>query len=175
MSDRSTLAEVVAHYPDFLSFLNQRYGIHTRENEMNEVLHDFVEQRGLPPARIVFMESQLAARMKTVAAISPDQAKQLLDREPQIQVLDVREAWERKAGSLPKAVALDGARWKEITELWPRETPVLVYCHFGVRSLDAALSLSERGFTRIFTLQGGIDAWSQQIDNAIPRYSGSYC
>lgn len=117
----------------------------------------------------------MASRLKTVTSLSPVEARRLLDREPQTRVLDVRESWELKSGSLPNACTVNRRFFREIETRWSKETPVLVYCHFGVRSMDAALTLTARGFTRIFTLQGGIDAWSQEVDPAIPRYTGSYC
>jgi rhodanese-related sulfurtransferase len=44
------------------------------------------------------------------------------------------------------------------------------YCHHGVRSLHAALILGAAGFKDAVSLRGGIEAWSELIDPAIPRY-----
>jgi len=51
----------------------------------------------------------------------------------------------------------------------PRDKPVIVYCHHGVRSRQVAGFLREQGYDAR-SLAGGIDAWSQQIDPACPRY-----
>lgn len=175
ISDSTLLREVATHYPAFVTFLAERYRISPAPAEWTLSLAQFVEKKALPPARIVFMESQLAERMKRVAALPASAADELLRSDSKVRVIDAREAWEWKTGGLPGARQLNREQWREITETWPRETPLLVYCHFGVRSLDVSLSLAEEGFTHIYTLQGGIDAWSQQVDARIPRYTGSYC
>ena len=50
-----------------------------------------------------------------------------------------------------------------------RERPVLVYCHAGVRSINAAVYLESMGFVAM-SMRGGIDAWSVRIDPTVPRY-----
>uniref|UniRef100_UPI00359FA028 rhodanese-like domain-containing protein n=1 Tax=Neisseria dentiae TaxID=194197 RepID=UPI00359FA028 len=52
----------------------------------------------------------------------------------------------------------------------PDEGPIVVYCHHGVRSLHTAMYLADAGFDELYNLQGGIDAWSLQVDPAVPRY-----
>ena len=42
--------------------------------------------------------------------------------------------------------------------------PLVVYCHHGVRSMAVAEWLAERGLAGILNLQGGIDAWSSEVD-----------
>jgi len=90
------------------------------------------------------------------------------------QLLDVREPWEVATASL----ALPGARLQTIpmqqvpsrlAELDPQQ-PVLALCHHGVRSLQVALFLDRQGFARTYNITGGIDAWSRQIDPAVPLY-----
>jgi rhodanese-related sulfurtransferase len=48
--------------------------------------------------------------------------------------------------------------------------PVVVYCHQGLRSLDAAAYLIGHGFQQVKSLAGGIDAWSTEVDPAVRRY-----
>lgn len=50
------------------------------------------------------------------------------------------------------------------------ERGVVVYCHHGMRSLRAANFLRALGVENAFSMSGGIDAWSQFIDPAVPRY-----
>lgn len=50
-----------------------------------------------------------------------------------------------------------------------RGRPVLVYCHAGVRSINAAVLLEREGFEAM-SMRGGIDAWSVRIDSTVPRY-----
>ena len=47
---------------------------------------------------------------------------------------------------------------------------VVVYCHHGMRSLRGASILRALGVANAFSLQGGIEAWAEQIDPEMPRY-----
>ncbi|MCA9619328.1 MAG: hypothetical protein KC731_09900, partial [Myxococcales bacterium] len=57
-----------------------------------------------------------------------------------------------------------------IEEYRALEGRTVVYCHHGVRSRTAAEQLLQRGFTQVFNLVGGIDAWSATVDGDVPRY-----
>ena len=46
----------------------------------------------------------------------------------------------------------------------------VVICHHGVRSQQVAMFLERNGFSNVFNLQGGVDAWSHAIDPSMPKY-----
>ena len=50
------------------------------------------------------------------------------------------------------------------------DRPVVIYCHHGMRSLNATRYLRSIGLAETFSLHGGIDAWSESIDPEVPRY-----
>ena len=52
----------------------------------------------------------------------------------------------------------------------PDAAPVVVYCHHGMRSLQATHFLRRHGVEKCWSLAGGIDAWSREIDPEVPRY-----
>ena len=85
-------------------------------------------------------------------------------------VLDVREPWEVATASLNGAVAIPmreiPARSAELDD----EAPIVCMCHHGARSANVGMFLESRGFTNVFNLQGGIDAWSRQVDSSVPTY-----
>ena len=93
-------------------------------------------------------------------------------------VLDVREPWERQTAS----VTADGftllhipmrelpARVNELLATLGDAQPIACLCHHGVRSQQVATFLRQNGFSDVVNLQGGIAAWSQQIDPSIPQY-----
>ncbi len=102
--------------------------------------------------------------------IAPDQLKDMMDKDIHFVLLDVREEWEYQM------VHLEDALWIPFGEL-PRRcgeiTPgveVIVYCHWGMRSLDAAFLLQQLGFKSAKSLVGGIDRWAQEIDPQMLRY-----
>ena len=94
----------------------------------------------------------------------------MLDEGQEILLLDVREEWEHKT------VSIDGAQWIPLGELPQRAyelnpyAEIVIYCHRGMRSLDAAYFLQQLGFKRIKSLVGGIDRWAQEIDRTLYRY-----
>ncbi|MEZ5301182.1 MAG: rhodanese-like domain-containing protein [Verrucomicrobiales bacterium] len=59
---------------------------------------------------------------------------------------------------LPSLIALGG------------EMPLVIYCHHGMRSAQLAHHLRQRGVARAFSMAGGIDAWTAEIDPSVPRY-----
>jgi len=89
-------------------------------------------------------------------------------------VLDVREPWELQTAS----VKADGfeliampmrsvpARYTELQ----RDQPIACLCHHGGRSAQVAHFLMQNGFTQIVNVQGGINAWSNEVDPSIPSY-----
>ena len=101
--------------------------------------------------------------------IQPAQLKTLLDAG-QVTLLDVRTPEEVALASLPGSVHIPMAEISSrLSELDPA-APIVVLCHHGVRSEMAGRLLERNGFTAVSHLAGGIDAWSQQIDGAVPRY-----
>ena len=54
--------------------------------------------------------------------------------------------------------------------LLDRSTPLVFHCHHGPRSQAAAEHFARLGFTEVYNLVGGIDAWSREIDSRVPRY-----
>lgn len=88
----------------------------------------------------------------------------------EIKLLDVRTPYEYEIAHIEGAILLDQSLIQEIIQNWPRETPIVTHCHHGIRSLDAAAYLAGHGFTNVKSMTGGIDAWSAQVDPAVPRY-----
>jgi rhodanese-related sulfurtransferase len=58
-----------------------------------------------------------------------------------------------------------------IVELEPyRDSPIIVHCHHGGRSMRVTNWLRQQGFAQVTNMSGGIDEWSQSIDPSVPRY-----
>ncbi len=86
-----------------------------------------------------------------------------------LHLYDVRTEAERAIASIAGAVLLD-ANSAAAIEALPRDTPLYFHCHHGGRSLAAGRHFIEQGFTEVYNITGGIDAWSQAIDPTVPRY-----
>jgi rhodanese-related sulfurtransferase len=85
-------------------------------------------------------------------------------------LLDVREDDELRAASIPGALHMPmdelALRFGEI----PRDQTVVVMCHHGGRSAMVAGFLASMGYTDVYNLDGGIDAYARLVDPAIGRY-----
>jgi len=86
-----------------------------------------------------------------------------------VLLLDVRHEVEWEIANIPGATLIPlGALPQRLTELesW-RFKSVVVYCRTGVRSLRAAESLRNAGFTSVKSMAGGIELWAEVIDPAV--------
>ena len=110
--------------------------------------------------------SQFARWRDSVSASGDTPAKPLL--------LDVREPWELQTACVQEdGFELLRIPMREVparlAELDPAR-PIACLCHHGMRSLQVANYLTQNGFTEVVNLQGGIDAWSQEVDPSVPCY-----
>jgi len=85
-------------------------------------------------------------------------------------LLDVREGWELNICALPGALHIPMGQVPTRTEELDPEQETVVVCHHGVRSLRVAHFLESRGFSKLYNLQGGVDAWAREIDPAMHTY-----
>ncbi len=92
-----------------------------------------------------------------------------LDRGDRLWLFDVRGDDERAIASLAAAKPWDEAAIKLLDSL-PADAPIVFHCHRGGRSQAVAERYRRKGYTNVHNLAGGIDAWSREIDRAIPTY-----
>ena|SRR5487761_175112 len=112
------------------------------------------------------MTDELLANLE----ITPSEVKQQLDLGESLFFVDVREPWEHQLCNIEgsKLIPL-GQIASSLSEL-ERADSVVLFCHSGRRSMDAAVWLRSQGFTGARSMAGGIDRWSQEIDPRVPRY-----
>jgi rhodanese-related sulfurtransferase len=92
------------------------------------------------------------------------------DADESWQLLDVREPWEIEIVSVPDSIKIPLSEIPERHAELDKGRPLAVLCHSGGRSARAAGYLASLGFTQVANIAGGIDAWSQEVDNSLPRY-----
>jgi rhodanese-related sulfurtransferase len=103
-------------------------------------------------------------------AISVTQLAEKLQAAQPPLLIDVREPDEFAFCRIP------GAQLRPLGEIqdWARQldpqAEIVMQCHTGIRSAHAANYLARLGFTRVYNLEGGIDAWAEEIDPSLPRY-----
>lgn len=93
--------------------------------------------------------------------VSPERVAQWIAEDPSLQVIDVREPYEREAGHI------EGTRHIELTKLsteaasLDRDRPIVFYCRVGARSTMAAQALRVSGF-EAYSMEGGLVRWAQE-------------
>lgn len=104
-----------------------------------------------------------------VKSISVTELKQRLD-EGSIMLVDVRPA-DGRAQVAPVAGArvLEEEGYEKLAAL-PKDTAIAFMCHHGISSQGVAERFAAHGFTHIYNVEGGIDAWAGQVDPDMPRY-----
>jgi adenylyltransferase/sulfurtransferase len=104
--------------------------------------------------------------------ITPRELARRMENGHPVRLIDVRQAWEHGIARLPDSLLIPLNELQARTSEVPKEpaTLVVVYCHHGIRSLSAVSYLQKLGLMHVRSLAGGIDAWSCEVDPAIPRY-----
>jgi molybdopterin/thiamine biosynthesis adenylyltransferase/rhodanese-related sulfurtransferase len=105
-----------------------------------------------------------------IPAISVRELKQKMIAREAFQLIDVREPFEYEIARIDGAKLIPLGEFAERVDELQREQPIIVHCHSGKRSAQAVRLLQQRGFTNAYNLDGGIDAWSDQIDPSVPKY-----
>lgn len=98
-----------------------------------------------------------------VRNIGPDAAADLLESESDLVVLDVRTPDEYEDGHISGATLLNfyEDNFDQQLDQLDKDQPYLVHCASGGRSSDAREKMKEMGFTKIYHLDGGFQAWQQ--------------
>ena len=115
-----------------------------------------------------------------IKAIRPAQLKDWIaacqadDPDCRPLVLDVREPWELQTASIKadgfELVAMPMASIPARLGELPQERPIACLCHHGGRSAQVCHFLLNQGYQEVVNLHGGIHAWSQEVDPAVPQY-----
>jgi rhodanese-related sulfurtransferase len=105
--------------------------------------------------------------------ISPTAAKTQLNATNKCTLLDVREPNEWAVAHIEGALLVPmGSVPQELPKLeeMADQGDLLVVCHHGVRSLQVVAWLRAKGIENCYSVTGGIDRWSTEVDESVPRY-----
>jgi molybdopterin/thiamine biosynthesis adenylyltransferase/rhodanese-related sulfurtransferase len=105
-----------------------------------------------------------------VPAITVHELKRKLDARESFALIDVREPFEYEIARIDGAKLIPLGEIEARTNELEQNAEIIVHCHSGVRSAEAVRLLRRRGFVNACHLEGGIDAWSDEIDPNIPKY-----
>src|SRR5436190_5261773 len=107
---------------------------------------------------------------EAIPKMSANELKQKMDAREPFELIDVREPFEYEIARIDGAKLIPLGEISERLDELSGERPIVVHCHSGTRSAQAARLLQQRGFANVYNLEGGIDAWSDQIDPNVPKY-----
>ena len=135
-------------------------------------LIDYERFCGAAPAEDPDASTETTTMDDEIPEITPTELKARLDRGDRLTIIDVREPFEWNIGNLePQGARLIPLKQlpQRMDELDPGEEIVL-QCRSGARSAQALEYLRAHGYERLLNLQGGILAWSDEVDPSIPKY-----
>lgn len=166
------MQEVLQAFPSAQRALFSRYhigGCHSCGYEANDILEDVVRRHDITDVDEVLAFLRNADETDRRLQVAPAEVAAALRGNKAPRLLDVRTPEEWAIAKLSGATLVDEALAQQVMT-WPKDTPIVLYCHTGVRSLDAASYLAGHGFTNVRSMTGGIEMWSLEIDAKVPRY-----
>ncbi len=102
--------------------------------------------------------------------ISAAEASILRENNENVVLLDVREDSELAICRIEGALHIPMGEIPNRHEALPKDAPLVVFCHHGMRSLNVVQFLEAKGFENSINLSGGIHAWAQEVEPAMQRY-----
>ena len=106
----------------------------------------------------------------TVKHLSALELKDKIQKNEKLFLLDVREQSEFQYTHIANSVLIPLNQLPTRLSELNTEDEIIVICHHGMRSQQAANYLDHSGYKNIANLTGGIDAWSCNCDNTVRRY-----
>jgi len=103
-------------------------------------------------------------------SISPRALAEKMKNGEDVNLIDVREPVEYEIARIEGAHLLPLSRFREWIDALEPVGETIVMCHHGVRSAQVCAYLMQNGFEKVFNLEGGIDSWSLDVDEKVPRY-----
>jgi monothiol glutaredoxin len=119
--------------------------------------------------RFTVSDPTKTSALPPIRQLSAPELQGLIESGATFEFIDVRTEDERLLATIDGTRLLDQAYHDALMQM-DRDTPLVFQCHHGVRSQQAAEYFRHEGFRNLTNLRGGIDAWSQLVDNTVPRY-----
>jgi rhodanese-related sulfurtransferase len=170
----TTMGEILNHYPSAKRALFQKYHIggcsscgYSLDQSLQEVMVNHRREKEVTNAIHHIYESY---EFDKKIQITPTDLKAKLDNGEKIHLVDVREDWELEIANIPNSHLLTQQLAYEILQKWDKQSMIVFYCHTGARSLEAASYFKGHGLPNCYSLSGGIDQFSTDVDPSISKY-----
>jgi rhodanese-related sulfurtransferase len=166
------MQEILEAYPSAQRALFRRYhigGCHSCGYEPTDTLGQVALKHNITDINEVLTFIEEAEQMDRRIKVSPEEVSAAMKSGSRPRLIDVRTPVEWDLAKIPGAELINEELAQEIMT-WPKDTPIVFFCHHGHRSMDAASYFAGHGFVNARSMTGGIDAWSQAVDASVPRY-----
>ena len=90
--------------------------------------------------------------------ISVDEAKALIE-QGESTIADVRDAGSHQAANIENSINIQQENMDEFLSTTEKDKPLIIYCYHGNSSQGAADYFSEQGYTEVYSMDGGYEAW----------------
>ena len=142
-----------------------------------DVLFDLGSAQRARGIRIDWVETMQGAGLSidnpnapsTVKQLSVRELAQRLEANEAITIVDVRPPEERAIAALKTPFRTLDAGIAALADL-PKDAPIAFLCRSGGRSQQAAEQFRAHGYTKVYNVTGGINAWAREIDPTIAEY-----
>lgn len=170
----SLMREVLQTYPGAQRALFKRYhigGCSSCAFSPEETLDQLCARNGALNVKEVLAHLRAGHEEDARTFISPAELHQWRAEEPDLRLLDVRSREEFDAVRIEGSLLMSQPVMQEMLSTWPRDRAFVIVDHQGRHGLDAAAYFAGHGFENVRCLQGGIDAWAQEVDKTLRRYT----
>ena len=167
-----TMEVILGIAPAAQRALFQRYhigGCSSCGFQPSDTLAQVCKDHNILDVQEVIRTIRVAQEMDTNMQVEPRAVKDWLDRSEDFSLIDVRTPQEWENARMPGAELIDyndAGRYMEL----PKERPIVFVCQSGQRSLDVAAYFKGHGFSRVYSMRGGIDAWNEQVEPHLQRH-----
>jgi rhodanese-related sulfurtransferase len=167
-----TMEQILEVVPAAQRALFQRYhvgGCSSCGFQPSDTLAQVCKDHNLLDVKEVIRTIELAGETDANCQVDVKTVKAWLDAGEDFSFIDVRPPEEAAQARIEAAEQLDFQDSGKYMNL-PKDRRIVFHCRSGARSLDVAAYFIGHGFTNVQSMQGGILAWSQEIDPSIPQY-----
>lgn len=159
-----TMAEIQRHYPSARRALFQRYhvgGCSSCAFEENDSLEKVCHDHNLLDVPGVIQHLLRSHEVDQRMQVEPATVKGWLDGRESFLFLDLRNP-AQPGPKVTGAEPLDFANQAKYMQL-PKETRIVFLCQSGMTSLDAAAYFAGHGYTQVYSVRGGAEAWFERV------------
>ena len=165
------MGELLQRYPAARRTLFQQYhlgGCASCAFSQEETLAEVCARNGNLPVAEVIQHILAGQEEDARLQVAPREAQHMV-AEGQAQLVDLRTREEYEAVHIEGSTFFTQAMMHELPG-WDRARLIIFVDHHGTRSLDAAAYFLGHGVPNVRALQGGIHAWSEEVDASVPQY-----